>query len=93
MENTYEINGKTYTKQEIQKIIDKLIEFAKKVEKAIDSFVAFVTKTIENIIGFIANLVETCEETANQKMKYHLMSEGKSNNWRKIHGLSLRRKS
>lgn len=95
---TVVINGNEYTKDEV---VEMVSEFASKIVEVWNSL-----KDI--IVNAIANIAEQLESYANyltyqpgyrrivkmdELKRYEEMSAGKSNNWRKIHGLHLIRRN
>jgi hypothetical protein len=86
MENTIEFNGKTYTREEVQEAISNL---ATAFRRAIHA----IARGIKSFGVFLYTVFSKVKQYRKQSRidKFEKMSEGKSNNWRKIHGLALRR--
>ncbi|MCM3444367.1 hypothetical protein [Metabacillus halosaccharovorans] len=90
MENTVVYNGVEYTEDEIKELfigkLKEVWEFVKSVVRDAAEYLAWVAEHIDQIPGYKRlykqEYLDTCEA----------LSEGKSNNWRKVHGLHLRRK-
>lgn len=93
MENTIEYKGKEYTEEEIREIV---IRVWNRIKEALEPIV----KAVVNAVKYFASLLVTGKGIVGCKRlvkmdnlkEYEEMSAGRSNNWRKIHGLSLRRK-
>lgn len=87
-----EINGKTYSKEDVE----KAREIVMKVWDNIKDFFNNLRETIISVVSkAISHLVNNPPVgykrliKASQLKEYEANSEGKSNNWRKIHGLPL----
>ncbi|WP_117161450.1 hypothetical protein [Paraliobacillus sp. X-1268] len=99
MDNIIEINGKEYTEDELREEVE---HFVVVVKKAWDTIVTFFENAIETIWEMAMEYVEYLVNHTPvgykryfkmDKLKYYeSISIGKSNNWRKAHGLSLKRK-
>lgn len=92
MEKTNEeiivLDGKAYTKEDILELYDKVWNAIKKiVEEIVEDFIEnwnYIKKHF--LVGCKRNLkIEQLEY-------YQSISKGKSNNWRKSHGLPLKRR-
>jgi hypothetical protein len=97
MENTIEINGRLYTRDEVERA-------ANIIKTAYRRFVEVVQTVWRSVLSCIHTVARRWNDYVKQdgqpigykrllKMdqikSYEEMSVGKSNNWRKVHGLSL----
>lgn len=93
MENTIEYKGEEYTEEEIKEVV---LIIWNQIKEALEP----VVKAIINAVKYFVSLLATGNGMVGYKRlfkmdklkEYEEMSEGKSNNWRKAHGLSVRRK-
>lgn len=96
MENIIEINGREYTEDEIREKVEYVVEMFKKAWNKIVDMVEKLVKAIARIyVEYVFNHtpVGLKRYFKIDKLKYYQsISKGKSNNWRKSHGLPLKRR-
>ncbi|MEC1768295.1 hypothetical protein [Schinkia azotoformans] len=100
MNETIEINGVTYSRDEINEVINKfkdaVVTVANVLNKIKDVIISVVQKAIEyfKYIASIIHLVPGFRRLVkmDQLKQYEEMSVDKSNNWRRIHGLKVKRR-
>lgn len=95
MDDVIVYKGKEYTREEVEEVIEMAKQMWDHIKSIAEEVMEYAKEIITNFINHIrknppVGLKRLIKKE--QLLTYEKESIGKSNNWRKIHGLHLRRR-
>ncbi|UOQ47758.1 hypothetical protein MUN88_17140 [Gracilibacillus caseinilyticus] len=95
-DETIDINGQTYTKKEIEEMVYQTVkDIWNQIKSLFQQVAEYCVNAIKSFIEYVSNInfVGIKRELKRDELEYYeSISDGKSNNWRKLHGLHIKRK-